>query len=234
MFGIWTLVSRLSWSDSGCMVRYFQQKLFPEENFLFLHPGAAFVIGIEDDPEDLMDILKARGVSTDKKLIFFPVNNATNNVHMMSSKTGQGSHWSLLVYDSASATFYHFDSYGGCNYRNATRLARKLEATLPTTVPSSSKDQTSDSKCKPKGSHTHRSKRQPVVEAKSPQQTNGYHCADYLLSTARALAQTATEGIAVKDSGKQLHEHVPKAASQLRGDLLKWIKAIEEEMSKKS
>ena len=73
---------------------------------------------------------------------------------------GGGSHWSLLAYSAADATFRHYDS---CARSNRGAARRVFEAACPP------------------GSQ--------LVEQPTPQQRNGYDCGVYVLALARLLCQ---------------------------------------------
>jgi len=222
----------------GFAFKYMENVMFPSQDLLFVHPGGAFVISHEDDPEDLLDTIDGIGISPKKQLIFFPVNDG-GNTSMQFNLSSQGSHWALLVYDSGQRKFFYFDSSASSNRIPALRLARQLNGVLPcggaggaekddsdsgTTKGSSGRNQpSSEAKVMVVKSSS------PIVEeSKCPQQTNGYDCGVYAIAVARALAESHLKGTKIGSSSST--EHLgktvkPQTASQLREDIPKWIKA---------
>lgn len=89
------------------------------------------------------------------QLVLFAVNDNPDV-----EAAGGGSHWSLLAFSAADATFRHYDSCAGSNRGAAQRV---FQAASP-----------------PDGC---------LVEQPTPQQRNGYDCGVYVLALARLLCQ---------------------------------------------
>lgn len=87
-----------------------------EHKLLFVRPGVAHCIQIldEKEAETFLDPLEIRN----KELIFFPINDASEN--------NDGTHWSLLVLSLLEKKFYYFDSIKKTNYESAEILKSKL------------------------------------------------------------------------------------------------------------
>uniref|UniRef100_A0A7S2U1H3 Ubiquitin-like protease family profile domain-containing protein n=1 Tax=Lotharella oceanica TaxID=641309 RepID=A0A7S2U1H3_9EUKA len=220
----------------GFAFKYLENVMFPKTDFLFVHPGGAFVISHEDDPEDLLDTVNGIGISTEKKLIFFPVNDG-GNTSMQFTTSSQGSHWALLVYDSEQRKFFYYDSSGSSNRIPALRLARQLNAVLPCGAPQKNEDSNQTATSSEARVMVVKSSAPIVVESKCPQQTNGYDCGLYAIAVARALAEAQLKSMKVGSSSST--EHLgkvvkPQTASQLRDDIPKWIKATAKNKKPKS
>mmetsp|Transcript_47070 Transcript_47070/g.75630 ORF Transcript_47070/g.75630 Transcript_47070/m.75630 type:complete len:277 (-) Transcript_47070:246-1076(-) len=230
----------------GFTFEYFAKVLFPKENYLFCPPGAAFVISHEDDHEDLFDTLNGKDVSPKKKLLFFPVNDASDT-SMLYSGRSQGNHWSLLVYNSDTKRFYSFDSSMGSNYRPALRLAQQLSCVLPVGEEGDSdgrnhsnknNNNDNDNDDREGKKQEKPSEKKPVVvvkstkvkvtEVKCPQQNNGYDCGVYLLAHAKAIAESYPKGMKLESCFEHLSKHVDaKSATAMRKQIPKWIKEVE-------
>lgn len=104
------------------------------------------------------------------KAALFAVNN---NPHVHSPNGG--SHWSLLLYLVSKQQFYHFDSLGNTNHESAKRLTNVVEKGV-------------------------RQEGMEFVEAKVPQQEDGWMCGYYTLQIADTVCDLASIG-RLEDAG---------------------------------
>mmetsp|Transcript_29966 Transcript_29966/g.52595 ORF Transcript_29966/g.52595 Transcript_29966/m.52595 type:complete len:151 (+) Transcript_29966:334-786(+) len=146
---------------------------------------------------------------------------------MQWGSTSQGSHWSLLVYDSVQRKFFYYDSHQGSNRRAAMRLAHKLSAVLP------SPDKKESKKLKKsEGQSVVVVKSTPpvLVEVQCPQQTNGYDCGLYLLCVAKELALAHASGLKIGKCWEHLKKQVsPKSTAAMRDQIPAWIASVASE-----
>ena len=85
-----------------------------------LPPAASFLVAMSDDAEEAQSCVCALSGLSEAALVLAPVNNQS------SMASGDGSHWSLLLFDRAANRFRHFDSCRGANSGPARELATKL------------------------------------------------------------------------------------------------------------
>ncbi|KAM0849427.1 hypothetical protein ACQ4PT_053739 [Festuca glaucescens] len=92
----------------------------------------------------------------------FTVNNNAINIYGQ----GEGTHWSLLVFDNSGdfPICIHHDSLGGANSSAAQDLADAIRKLVPNT-------------------------QQDIVEASTPRQRNGWDCAIFVMAMARSIAR---------------------------------------------
>ena len=94
-------------------------------NVLLMDPSASFLIVFENDMEDLEPFLASLDLDS-RRYVFFPVNNNTDH-----TIPGAGSHWTLLVLDNISNTFYSYNSsMFGTPDANSNIIADKLRQVL--------------------------------------------------------------------------------------------------------
>lgn len=96
-----------------------------------------------------------------KNFLLMPLNNSKK------LKEAGGSHWSTLIYNKATALFYHYDSIKGHNLSVAKDVARKILS------------YTTGQDVVPK-----------VIEIDGPLQKNGYDCGVFMLSAIEVLVST--------------------------------------------
>ncbi len=197
------------------------------------------------DMEDLRDALDGIGISVEKKLILFPVSDACN-LSMSALSGSQGTHWSLLAYDTPRRRFLYFDSSGDYNVSAALKLAKKLSVRLPSGSVSSgsvssgsvtSKSVTSGSGGDGKirapvagsGTTTVVVKSLPVKigQVKTPQQSNGFDCGVFVVLFARALATACAESDSkLMDPANVLRGvGTGQAVAQMRSEIPRWAAA---------
>lgn len=98
-------------------LRYMENRLFQAhpDKFLFVSPAVTQLIKMgADDVSTFLAPLQA----AHKKVLFFPVNDE--------QLSGDGSHWSLLVYSRDENTFFSFDSSDRRNRKSANQLVTVL------------------------------------------------------------------------------------------------------------
>lgn len=101
-----------------------------------------------------------------KKLLIMPINDCQEMVHT------EGSHWSVLFYDTVKLKFFHYDSNGNYNMPHAYVVARKLSAYL------------------------HGYINEPVIiNINGPQQSNNYDCGVFMLTVIELIALQIARGI---------------------------------------
>ena len=70
-------------------------------------------------PADISTFIETLNLSS-KTFVFLPINDS------VSLEQPGGSHWSLLIYEKSSTTFFHLDSLGKSNSNQAKRIAKNL------------------------------------------------------------------------------------------------------------
>ena len=155
------LFSGSYWLNDQCLSFYIEylSRKYRLPRVLLLEPAASFLIGMENDPEDLRIGLNRLDLDT-PELLFLPINDNTD------PETSGGSHWTLLVLSKSTWTGYHFNSLGagGCNLSQARLVACRLGSLL----------------CAPRAL--------PIQEVTvTPPQANSYDCGLYVLSITETL-----------------------------------------------
>ena len=200
--------------------------------------------------EDLRDALDGIGISVEKKLILFPVSDACN-LSMSALSGSQGTHWSLLAYDTPRRRFLYFDSSGDYNVSAALKLAKKLSVRLPSgsvtsgsvtsgsvtsgsvTSGSVTSGSGGDGKIRApvagSGTTTVVVKSLPVKigQVKTPQQSNGFDCGVFVVLFARALATACAESDSkLMDPANVLRGvGTGQAVAQMRSEIPRWAAA---------
>jgi len=158
------------WLNDACMnfgMTRLQQQ-YPPANTVFMDPAViSFFMHQCVDEEEIQEFIQGNPDLRQAPLILIPINNGhypSSTWHLQS-----GTHWSLLVvvrnHVNNQYQYLHFDSVKGSNARTAKAVANKFSQLLPQ---SSTGIQ--------------------VLEAKTPQQLNGYDCGLHVLATAELLA----------------------------------------------
>ena len=131
-------------------------------DLLFVHPANTMLLqyGDNEDLNDLSSSLKLRN----RKLVFIPVNNNSNGL------VTNGSHWSLIAYQSSTNTFVHFDSMGASsmNHKAAKDIVKNLTSSV-----------------------FHGAN---YANGNTPPQKNGFDCGMYVLCISEILAKSFVEG----------------------------------------
>eukprot|EP01117_Protostelium_nocturnum_P012546 TRINITY_DN4622_c0_g1_i1.p1 TRINITY_DN4622_c0_g1~~TRINITY_DN4622_c0_g1_i1.p1 ORF type:complete len:223 (-),score=74.82 TRINITY_DN4622_c0_g1_i1:33-701(-) len=195
------LLEKPNWLNDNLISFYFEYLTFQvfekEKNrFLFVHPSTVFMFQFLST-EEMKEIMNSLSFQ-DKEFIFLPINNNSNV-----ERTG-GSHWSLLLFESKTSTFFHFDSCQSINSSPATVIANQFGKLFST-----------------------KTKYQSI---NCPQQKNGHDCGIFLLAFSFILAQNISNGIhlersLLKDQQEGIFYRVPLYVKSLR----KQIKSIIEE-----
>lgn len=101
--------------------RYFEftEPIIPS-SILLMDPAVVSFLRIQcTSPEEFDELGLSLNLS-EKSLMMLP---CSDSMDFESSST----HWSLVVYDSASRVVFHIDSCHGCNKSSALQLVHKLE-----------------------------------------------------------------------------------------------------------
>ncbi|CAG8584205.1 14683_t:CDS:2, partial [Cetraspora pellucida] len=104
--GRWLTDKEIDWASQR-LAKDVRFKILPAHQFHLVREAKR-----KDDPLIFTQLL-ADINDLDKELVFIPVNQ-TNY------------HWSLLVYESKSQKFWHYDTLGGTNYQYIKPLVREL------------------------------------------------------------------------------------------------------------
>ncbi|KAJ2730701.1 hypothetical protein IW152_005064 [Coemansia sp. BCRC 34962] len=147
------------WLNDAMLSFYYEylthEILRGDNSILLLKPTLVQCLRLQQDAKSLRSALPT-DMHT-KELIFIPVNNSNNLVHV---EGGSGSHWSLLVYvKHANPTYHYYDSMANMNYQYALAVKSKLDAILLGTagpVP-------------------------PMITHSCPQQENGSDCGIFVI-----------------------------------------------------
>lgn len=134
----------------GFWFEFLQNKLCHDSEACLISPEVSQFIKLGSS-EDTALMIEPLGLQS-KSLIILPINDSS------SFDSPGGSHWSLLIYSRVEKTFYHLDSMGGINSREANKTASKLKL-------SSLK----------------------MVELDCAQQTNGWDCGIYVCCYAEKV-----------------------------------------------
>ncbi|XP_072975626.1 NEDD8-specific protease 1 [Typha angustifolia] len=163
------------------------------DRLLLVPPSISFWIANSPDPASLaaaVDPLRLH----ERDLVLFPVNDNPD----VTVAEG-GSHWSLLVYDSAAGELIHHDSIAGANRRAAMTLAGAVKVFVGEVK---------------------------FVEAPTPQQRNGCDCGLFAMAIARVVCDWYCKG--GNREGERWFGDLQKAVDankvgELRGELLRLI-----------
>lgn len=137
-----------------------------------------------------------------KTLILFPVNDNPDP-----TVAEGGTHWSLLVYNRESNEFVHHDSFSGLNSRCARRLREAV-----------------------KGFVGWDGENARFVEARTPQQRNGFDCGLFVMAIARAVCEWKERGMAEEENWFGAVEAMDaERVGRLRGEVLELITRLMEE-----
>lgn len=141
----------------GFCFEYFENESFKpsSDKLKFLNPSIVQLVKLVEDSE-VSSILQPLNLQS-SQLIFIPINDN-------STLYPGGSHWSLLVCDKISETFFHFDSSGvGCwNESSAKIVSNKFNHVFGTSF--------------------------DVINPQCPTQKNGYDCGVFVVAIAEKLA----------------------------------------------
>ena len=105
-----------------------------------------------------------------KRHLVFIVNNCKGDL-----RSGEGSHWSLLIYERKSNTWYHIDSGGSANAPHAKQIRDKVDNCLVK-----------------QGNHENSNSN--YVESCCTQQQNGYDCGPLMILFAMSTAKKIARG----------------------------------------
>ncbi|CAM9471711.1 unnamed protein product [Discosporangium mesarthrocarpum] len=163
------------WLNDRCInwyFRYLEHEVFPgRDEYLFMDPAVVSCMRFQcDDTEELVDL--GRGIAAASKAkVFIPINDSGD---LFSS----GNHWSLLIYESSTGGFYHFDSSNKCNRGASRGAAEQFWLLLGRTG----------------GYHGCACKDIPLEHVNGvPQQSNAYDCGMYTVLLAEWFAREAAE-----------------------------------------
>jgi sentrin-specific protease 8 len=159
--------------------RWLEREKYPTKDILLLRP--AMVHLIKHTEVEMLPLLLPPNLLT-SRLLVLPLNNNQG------TQSG-GSHWSLMVVDAATQTFYHYDSIRGCNDRAATHLFSKMKRVRSTP-------------------HA------ILLHAPTPQQTNSYDCGVFVCSITDWLCRLYTSGGLVWTRQPQVN-----SPNQVRNDI---------------
>ncbi|KAJ4842569.1 hypothetical protein Tsubulata_038306, partial [Turnera subulata] len=135
-------------------------------------------------------------------------------------KPGNGTHWSVLVYDRAKNAFLHQDSFRGINRAAAVKLYRAVKGFVKPARDDASYWIYGKKKCfrdEPR-----------FCEGRTPQQTNLYDCGLYVLAIAEAMCSYWCEWMEEGEDvnwGYVLYHEVDEeeVETTMRDDVLKLI-----------
>jgi len=174
----------------GIIFELSEQETFAGLDIAFVGPEVTQFMKVSPSTE-LVACLEPLGLSS-KKAVMWAVNNCA------SLDAPGGSHWSLLVYERKSQTFYHLDSSTGMNNLVAKELAKKAAKLVEA-------EQVS------------------VVEMEVEQQTNGHDCGVFLLLNASRVGSVVKDNSDIATSLRSLSK---KEISDGRSSLEATIRSI--------
>ncbi len=118
------------WLTSNAIDFYFcflqHKKLKPGPDVALLPPATVFLVSMADDDEEAADMVSSFQLPS-ARLVLAPLNNQSGMT------VGDGSHWSLLVFDRKTDAFLHYDSSRGLNRHVAVQVAAKLKGLVNAT-----------------------------------------------------------------------------------------------------
>lgn len=138
-----------------------------------------------------------------KTLVLFPVNDNPDP-----TVAEGGTHWSLLVYNRGSNEFVHHDSLNGANSWCARRLYEAVKGFVG---------------CDGESAR--------FVEARTPQQRNGYDCGLFVMAIARAVCECKEaegEGEGEENWFGAVEAMDAERVGRLRGEVLELITRLME------
>ncbi len=100
-----------------CFLQHKKHKLGGD--VALLAPATMFLINMASDEEEAQEMVASFNLPA-ARLVLAPLNNQSNMV------LGDGTHWSLLVYDRKTDQFVHYDSSRRLNLRVAVAAAAHL------------------------------------------------------------------------------------------------------------
>lgn len=108
------------WSEYMAHEDYFERT-----DLCFMHPGAIFLILLEDDDDERAELLKSLNIG-DRETIFMPIHDSKEGEETNEA----GSHWSLLVWNKRDMQFYHYDSQPDRNRATARKVGERIWAVI--------------------------------------------------------------------------------------------------------
>merc|ERR1712121_465339 len=133
-----------------------------------------------------------------------------NNKEEEDLRSGEGSHWSLLIYERRSNTWYHMDSGGGTNAPHAKQIMGKVNNWLVK-----------------QGSYENSSTK--YVESSCTQQKNGYDCGPFAILFAMSTAKMIARGESLETcwvNKDEIHDIRSWIHSEINFELLDLEKGI--------
>lgn len=88
-----------------------------------MDPGTVLIIRFDDEPQLVREIVQELHIDA-RKLSFFPVNDVQDIA------APGGTHWSLLVLERGTRSFWHFDSIAGKNFKVAREISSRISEVL--------------------------------------------------------------------------------------------------------
>lgn len=170
------LESSTAWLNDACIhfhLTRLQHKYKQKNRFLFIDPSVVSYMMHQCDDEDVNDLenvwrLELNFAKDEPKMIFLPINDAHAANGTEFRQPGGGNHWSMLVLiiHNSRSKFLHFDSCRHSNHHASQTVAAKVSIVMQLV------------------------EEEPIVECcETPQQTNGYDCGIFAISTAEALSE---------------------------------------------
>lgn len=114
--------------DSYIQYLTFSDQLFQNTSLLFIDCSVSFQILSLTDPDTTATYLDNLNFKQ-KKYVFFIVNDFTPVDNVCDNMT-RGTHWSLLVFENKSKSFYHFDSLTNYNYDVCKKIVNNVNVYL--------------------------------------------------------------------------------------------------------
>ncbi|GAB4836986.1 hypothetical protein Ancab_001900 [Ancistrocladus abbreviatus] len=158
------------------------------EDILLVSPSVSFCLANATDLGSLKELVEPLSFE-ERKLVFFAVND-NNDVSVDEDEA----HWSLLVYYRTMHTFVHHDSLGGINNWHARRLYEAVKGFMgnggsANLVRKSARRRNREHKKRIKTSMAQGPADACFTEIFTPQQSNGYDCALYVMMIADVICE---------------------------------------------